>query len=252
MFQMNQQSERGGYHQSNAASDAGLRAYMLGVYNYMAGGVFLTGAVAYATFAAAIVQSSDIGRIGLSEFGHVLYESPVKWAVMLAPLAIVFFLSSQANTLSVGAAQGGFWLFSAAMGMSLSSIFLVYTGASIAQMLFVTSAAFGALSLYGYTTRTSLSSLGTFLLMGLFGLVMAALLNIWLQSSALKFAVSAIGVLVFAGLTAYDTQRIKDGYFEVSGDIAATSKAAVLGALSLYLDFINMFTMLLSLFGERK
>ena len=237
---------------ADAAIDQGLRSYMVSVYNYMAGGLFITGLVAYATFTAAIVADSGPGRLGLSQFGQLLYNSPLKWIVMLAPLAFVFFLSARINTMSVGAAQSTFWLFSATMGLSLSSIFLVYTGASITQMLFVTAASFGALSLYGYTTKSDLSSQGTFLFMGLIGVIVASLFNLWLQSSALQFAVSIIGVLVFAGLTAFDTQRIKDGYLEVSGDMAARSKSAVLGALSLYLDFINMFTMLLSLFGNRR
>ena len=171
---------------------------------------------------------------------------------MLSPLAIVFFLSFRVNTMSVGAAQLSFWLFAAVMGLSLSSIFLVFTGESVTQVFFVTAAAFGALSLYGYTTKSNLSAWGTFLLMGVIGIIVAGLVNLWLQSSALQFAISAIGVLVFAGLTAYDTQRIKDGYLEVKDDMTATSKAAILGALSLYLDFINMFTMLLSLFGKRQ
>ena len=232
--------------------DEGLRAYMVRVYNYMAGGVFLTGLVAYVTFSAAVAERSGPGRRGLTEFGQLLYNSPLKWAVMLAPLAFVFFLSFRVNKMSVGVAQISFWLFAAVMGLSLSSIFLVFTGESITQVFFVTAATFAALSLYGYTTKRDLSTWGTFLFMGVIGIVVAALVNLWLQSSALQFAISVIGVLVFAGLTAYDTQRIKNGYYEVMGDMTATSKAAILGALSLYLDFINMFTMLLSLFGKRE
>ena len=232
--------------------DQGLRAYIVSVYNYMAGGIFLTGLVAYATFSAAVVERAGPGPRGLTEFGQLLYTSPLRWAVMLAPLAIVFFLSFRVSTMSVGAAQLSFWLFAAVMGLSLSSIFLVFTGESVTQVFFVTAAAFGALSLYGYTTKSNLSAWGTFLLMGVIGIIVAGLVNFWLQSSALQFAISTIGVLVFAGLTAYDTQRIKDGYLEVKDDMTATSKAAILGALSLYLDFINMFTMLLSLFGKRQ
>jgi FtsH-binding integral membrane protein len=153
--------------------------------------------------------------------------------------------------MSVGAAQIAFWAFAGAMGLSLSSIFLVYTGQSITQVFFVTAAAFAALSLYGYTTKKDLSGMGSFLIMGVFGLVIAGLVNIFLQSSALQFAISAIGVLVFAGLTAYDTQQIKDNYYAVAGDAAAAGKAAIMGALNLYLDFINMFTSLLQLFGNR-
>ena len=154
-------------------------------------------------------------------------------------------------TRRVGAAQIAFWVFAAAMGASLSSIFLVYTGQSITQVFFVTAAAFGALSLWGYTTKKDLSGWGSFLIMGVFGIVIAALVNIFLQSSALQFAISVIGVLVFAGLTAYDTQRIKDGYYEVMGDATAMTKGAIMGALNLYLDFINLFVMLLQLFGKR-
>ena len=237
---------------SEAAIDQGLRAYMMSVYNYMAGGIFLTGVVAYATFAAAVVERVGPGPRGLTEFGQLLYTSPLRWAVMLAPLAIVFFLSFRVSTMSVGAAQISFWLFAAVMGLSLSSIFLIFTGESITQVFFATAAAFGALSLYGYATKRDLSAFGTFLFMGVIGILIAGLLNLWLQSTALQFAISAIGVLVFAGLTAYDTQRIKDGYIEVKVDMTATSKAAIMGALNLYLDFINMFTMLLSLFGKRQ
>ena len=237
---------------TEAAIDQGLRAYMISVYNYMAGGIFLTGLIAYATFSAAVLERSGPGPRGLTEFGQLLYTSPLRWVVMLSPLAIVFFLSFRVNTMSVGAAQLSFWLFAAVMGLSLSSIFLVFTGESVTQVFFVTAAAFGALSLYGYTTKSNLSAFGTFLFMGVIGIIVAGLVNLWLQSSALQFAISAIGVLVFAGLTAYDTQRIKDGYLEVKEDMTATSKSAILGALSLYLDFINMFTMLLSLFGKRQ
>jgi FtsH-binding integral membrane protein len=154
--------------------------------------------------------------------------------------------------MSVSGAQIAFWLFAAAMGISLSSIFLVYTGQSITQVFFVTAAAFGGLSLYGYTTRSDLSGWGSFLIMGVIGIIVAALVNLFLQSSALQFAISVIGVLVFAGLTAYDTQRIKDGYYEVAGNATAATKAAIMGALNLYLDFINMFVMMLQLFGNRE
>ena len=252
MAQIDNKYAQGTRAGTDVAIDQGLRAYMVSVYNYMAGGIFLTGLVAYATFMAAVVERTGPGQRGLTEFGQLLYTSPLRWAVMLAPLAIVFFLSFRVNTMSVGAAQLSFWLFAAVMGVSLSSIFLVFTGESVTQVFFVTAAAFAALSLYGYTTKSNLSALGTFLIMGVFGIIVAGLVNLWLQSSALQFAISAIGVLVFAGLTAYDTQRIKDGYLEVKDDMTATSKAAILGALSLYLDFINMFTMLLSLFGRRQ
>jgi FtsH-binding integral membrane protein len=231
--------------------DAGLRAYMMRVYNYMAGGILLTGVVAYVTYLAAVAERADSGAPVLTPFGQLVYGSPLRWIVMLAPLISVFFLSVRINTLSVGVAQFCFWLFSALMGLSLSSIFLVYTGESISRVFFVTAAAFAALSLYGYTTKRDLSAWGTFLVMGVVGIILASLVNIWLRSSALQFALSVIGVLVFAGLTAYDTQRIKGVYYEVLNDISATSKATIMGALSLYLDFINMFIMLLTLFGRR-
>ena len=235
---------------TDVAVDEGLRAYMLRVYNYMAGGVFLTGIVAYLTSQAAMTRGPT-GARQLTEFGQLIYVSPLKWVIMLAPLAFVFFLSFRIYKMSVPAAQIAFWAFAGVMGLSLSSIFLVYTGQSISQVFFVTAAAFGGLSLYGYTTKRDLSAWGTFLFMGVIGVVIASLVNLFLQSSALQFAISVIGVLVFAGLTAYDTQRIKDGYYEVMGDATAMTKGAIMGALNLYLDFINLFVMLLQLFGKR-
>jgi uncharacterized protein len=235
---------------TDIAVDEGLRAYMLRVYNYMAGGVFLTGIVAYLASQAAMTRGPT-GARQLTEFGQLIYVSPLKWVIMLAPLAFVFFLSFRIYKMSVPAAQIAFWTFAGVMGLSLSSIFLVYTGQSISQVFFVTAAAFGGLSLYGYTTKRDLSAWGTFLFMGVIGVVIASLVNLFLQSSALQFAISVIGVLVFAGLTAYDTQRIKDGYYEVMGDATAMTKGAIMGALNLYLDFINLFVMLLQLFGKR-
>lgn len=231
---------------TGVAVDEGLRAYMLSVYNYMAAGVALTGVVAYLTYSLA-VQGGQ-----LTPFGVTLYTSPLKWVVMLAPLGFVLFLGARMQQMSVGAAQTTFWLFAAVMGVSLSSIFLVFTGQSITQIFFITAATFGALSLWGYTTKRDISGWGSFLFMGVVGIVIAALVNLFLQSTALQFAISVIGVLVFAGLTAYDTQRIKDGYLMVRGDAAMMAKAAIMGALSLYLDFINMFVMLLNLFGNRN
>jgi FtsH-binding integral membrane protein len=226
--------------------DQGLRAYMLKVYNYMAIGLAVTGVVALATANAAVDASGQ-----LTAFGAAIYTSPLRWVIMLAPLAAVFFLSFRIDRMSVGAAQATFWGYAAIMGLSLSSIFLVYTGQSIAQVFFVTAAAFGALSLYGYTTKKDLSAMGSFLIMGLFGVIIASIVNIFLASSALQFAISVIGVLVFAGLTAYDTQRIKEMYF--AGDAAdVMGRKAIMGALTLYLDFINMFIMLLQLFGQSR
>jgi len=252
MNQIHNASTQGTLVNTRAAVDEGLRAYMVRVYNYMAGGIFLTGLVAYLTFSAAVVERGDPGGQGLTSFGQLLFDSPLKWGVMLAPLGCVFFLSARVNKMNVGAAQIAFWLFAALMGLSLSSIFLIYTGQSITRVFFVTAAAFGALSIYGYTTKRDLSGWGTFLIMGVIGIVLASLVNLWLRSSAMQFALSVVGVLVFAGLTAHDTQRIKGIYYEVRDDIVATSKAAIMGALSLYLDFINMFIMLLSLFGRRN
>jgi FtsH-binding integral membrane protein len=219
---------------------------MLGVYNYMAAGVALTGITAYLTWSLAVSNGQ------LTPFGEALYNSPLKWVVMLAPLGFVLFMSFRAEAMSVGAAQLAFWAFAAVMGISLSSIFLVFTGQSITQIFFVTAATFGALSLWGYTTKRDISGWGSFLFMGLVGVILASIVNIFLQSSGLQFAVSVIGVLVFAGLTAYDTQRIKDTYYAVAGNAELAAKSAIMGALSLYLDFINMFMMMLNLFGNRE
>jgi FtsH-binding integral membrane protein len=233
------------------AVDEGLRAYMLGVYNYMTIGLAITGAIALGTFMLAVTTDPASGARSLTEIGQLLYASPLKWVVIFAPLALVFFLSFRIESLSVGAAQGLFWAYAALVGISLSTIFLVFTGQSITRVLFITAASFGALSLYGYTTKRDLSAFGTFLFMGLIGIIIASLVNIWLASSMLQWIVSIIGVGVFAGLTAYDTQQIKEMYY--AGDDATTAgRKSVMGALRLYLDFINMFMMLLQLFGNRE
>ena len=242
----NRYAQSGTAARAGAAVDEGLRAYMLGVYNYMAAGVALTGIVAYVTYTMAVSNGA------LTPFGQMLYTSPLRWVIMLAPLGFVLFMSFRVQKMSVGAAQISFWLFAALMGLSLSSIFLVFTGQSITQIFFITAAAFGGLSLWGYTTKKDLSGWGSFLVMGVVGIIIAALVNLFLQSGALQFAISVIGVLVFAGLTAYDTQRIKDGYLMVRHDTAMVAKSAIMGALSLYLDFINMFLFLLQLFGNRQ
>jgi uncharacterized protein len=226
--------------------DQGLRAYMLKVYNYMAIGLAVTGVVAFAAANAAIDSSGQ-----LTAFGAAIYTSPLRWVIMLAPLAAVFFLSFRIDRPSVGAAQGLFWGYAALVGLSLSSIFLVYTGQSISTVFFVTAAAFGALSLYGYTTGRDLSAMGSFLIMGLFGIIIASIVNLFIGSSALQFAISVIGVLVFSGLTAYDTQRIKEMYF-AGDDAVVAGRKAIMGALTLYLDFINLFVMLLQLFGQNR
>jgi FtsH-binding integral membrane protein len=230
---------------AGAAVDEGLRSYMLKVYNYMGIGLVVTGVVAYFSNQAAVSNGQ------LTGWGELLYTSPLMWVVALAPLAFVLVLSFGINKLSVGAAQATFWAFAAIMGLSLSSIFMVYTDASIAKVFFITAATFGAMSLYGYTTKRDLTGIGNFLIMGLIGLVIASIVNIFLQSGPLDFAISAIGVLIFVGLTAYDTQKIKESYSESYGaDVLA--KGAIMGALSLYLDFINLFMMLLRLFGNRE
>ncbi|MEX3011739.1 Bax inhibitor-1/YccA family protein [Hoeflea sp. TYP-13] len=230
---------------AGAAIDEGLRSYMLRVYNLMAMGLAITGVAAYGTSIMAVSNGQ------LTQFGSMLYASPLKWVVMLAPLALVFFLSFRIEKMSVSAAQTTFWVFSALMGLSLSSIFLVFTGQSIVQTFFITAASFGALSLWGYTTKRDLTGMGSFLFMGLIGIIIAMVVNLFLQSSALQFAISAIGVLVFAGLTAYDTQKIKEMYLEADG-AAVAGRKAIMGALRLYLDFINLFLFLLQFLGNRE
>lgn len=231
--------------QAGAVIDEGLRTYMLKVYNLMALGLAITGIAAYAAFQFAFQDGQ------LTAFGQAIYVSPLKWVVMLAPLALVFYMSFRINSMSVSAAQTTFWVYAGLMGLSLSSIFMIYTGQSITQTFFVTAASFGALSLYGYTTKRSLSGMGSFLMMGLFGLIIASIVNIFLASSALDFAISAIGVLIFAGLTAYDTQKIKEMYFEEEG-AEATGRKAIMGALTLYLDFINLFLFMLRFLGNKE
>ena len=225
--------------------DQGLRSYMLRVYNYMAVGLGLTGIAAVATFMAAV----DNGQ--LTSFGQLLFASGFRWVVIFAPLALVLFLSFRVQSMSVAAAQLIFWVYAGLVGVSFASLGLVYAHESIARVFFITAASFGGLSLWGYTTKRSLTGMGSFLFMGLIGLILASLVNLFLQSSAMQFVISAVGVLVFAGLTAYDTQRIKEMYFEAD-DSATAGRKAIMGALTLYLDFINMFLMLLQLFGNRN
>jgi FtsH-binding integral membrane protein len=240
-----------------AVIDEGLRSYMLKVYNYMGIGLVVTGLVAWFAAAAAVTTDPNaaVGQLAdgtlVTQWGALIYGSPLMWVVALAPLAFVFVLGFGINRFSAATAQILFWLFSALMGLSLSSIFLVYTDASIAKVFFITAATFGAMSLYGYTTKRDLTQMGSFLMMGLIGLIIASVVNIFLQSSAMEWIISAVGVLIFVGLTAYDTQKIKEGYDEAHGaDVLA--KGAIMGALSLYLDFINLFMMLLRLFGNRE
>ncbi|EAQ37468.1 hypothetical protein NB311A_04134 [Nitrobacter sp. Nb-311A] len=242
-----------------AAVDAGLRSYMLKIYNYMSIGLAITGLAALGVYMAAVTgdpsgAAAQIGNAYLTPFGYALFVSPLKWVFILAPLAMVFVISFGINRLKPATAQMLFWAFSALMGLSLSSIFLVYTHTSIVRVFFITAASFGALSLFGYTTKRDMSGMGSFLIMGLFGVIIASLVNLFIASSALQFVVSVVGVLVFAGLTAYDTQRLKNdyiyGYASQGGEIA--ERAAITGALSLYLNFINLFTLLLQLLGQRE
>ncbi len=232
---------------SAAEVDQGLRSFMLGVYNHMITGLGISGVVA---MGANMLAGGSLRT--LTPFGQLLYLSPLKWVVMLAPLAFILLFSFRADKMSPSAARGMFYAFAAVMGLSMSSILMVFTGASIVQMFFVTAAAFGGLSLFGYTTKKALSGMGSFLIMGLIGLVIASLVNLFLQSSAIQFAISAIGVLVFAGLTAWDTQRLKEIYIHGEGSADDLARLSINGALSLYLNFINMFQMLLSLFGNRE
>ncbi|HEY0523774.1 MAG TPA: Bax inhibitor-1/YccA family protein [Stellaceae bacterium] len=220
-----------------AEVDAGLRAHMLRIYNYMASGLALTGIVAYVAAA--------------SGFYLAIARTPLIWVVMLAPLGFVFALSAGLARMKTSTAQALFWAFSAVMGLSLASVFLVFTGASIARVFFITAGTFAAMSLWGYTTKRDLSAMGSFLMMGLIGVVLASLVNLFLASSALQFAISVIGVVVFTGLTAWDTQRIKEMYWEGDG-VELAGKKAVMGALTLYLDFINLFTLLLQFMGTRR
>ena len=222
---------------ASAARDAGLRSYMLSVYNYMASGVLLTGLVALGFASSGLAQQ--------------VMATPLRYLIIFAPLAFVMVLSFGINKLSTTAAQGIFWAFAAVMGLSMSTIFLVYTGTSIATTFFATAGAFAGLSLFGYTTKKDLSGFGTFLIMGVIGLLIAMVINIFLQSPVMQLAISGIGVLLFAGLTAYDTQKIKSMYFQVQGS-DFVGKSVVMGALTLYLDFINMFTFLLSFMGDRR
>ena len=237
--------------QSTAVTDEGLRAYMLKVYNYMATGILLTGIIALLTFKMSVVTDTSGSIVGLTQMGNAIYMSGLKWLVMLAPLGIVFYMSFSINKMSAAKAQTTFWIFAALMGLSLSSILLVYTGMSITRVFFICSATFGAMSIYGYTTKRDLTKLGSFLMMGLIGIIIASIVNIFMKSSMMYFVISILGVLIFVGLTAYDTQKIKNMYS--ANDIGELmGKKAVMGALTLYLDFINLFIMLLRLFGQRR
>ncbi|MFL0692748.1 MAG: Bax inhibitor-1/YccA family protein [Agrobacterium tumefaciens] len=228
----------GAQAQSAALFDEGLRKHMLRVYNYMGLGLVITGIVAF------VVSQTPALYVPI-------FQTPLKWVVMLAPLAFVFFFSFRIHAMSAATAQMAFWAFAAVMGLSLASVFLVFTGTSIARTFFITATMFGAMSLYGYTTKRDLAQFGSFLVMGLIGVIIASIVNIFLGSSALQFAISVIGVFVFVGLTAWDTQNIKQQYAE-NFDQESQQKLAVFGALSLYLNFVNLFQLLLSLTGQRE
>ncbi len=219
--------------------DSALRDYMVKVYNYMAGALAISGLVAFLTASSPALMQA-------------LFGTPLAWVVMLAPLGFVFFFSYKLGSISAERAKTYLWIYSALMGLSLSTIFIVYTGASVARIFFITASVFGAMSLYGYTTKKDLTSFGAFLIMGLIGLIIASLVNLFLRSPAFEFALSIIGVFIFIGLTAYDTQRIKQSYYHFAGNSEMTGKLAVMGALNLYMDFINLFLMMLRLFGDRR
>ncbi|HKQ96133.1 MAG TPA: Bax inhibitor-1/YccA family protein [Aestuariivirgaceae bacterium] len=242
MADLRERMVRTGATTTTEVVDQGLRGYMLRVYNYMAVGLGLTGIAAVATYVAA-VQSPALSAL--------LYESAFRWVVIFAPLAVVMFLSFRVQHMSVAAAQLAFWVYAALVGVSFSSLGLVFAGESIARVFFITAASFGGLSLIGYTTKRDLTGMGAFLMMGVIGLFVAMIVNLFLQSSGLQFVVSVLGVLIFAGLTAYDTQKIKEMYFE-SDDGETMGRKAIMGALNLYLDFINMFLFMLRLFGNRN
>lgn len=225
--------------------DLGLKAYMNKVYTFMAVGLALTGVIAHLTSTMAF----DFRTNTMTAFGNAIYGSPLAFIIMLAPLGFIIALNMGIARMKESTVQVLFWAFAAVMGLSLSSIFIQYTGESVARVFFISAAAFGALSLYGYTTKKDLTGWGSFLFIGLIGILIASIVNIFVASSALQFGISVIGVLVFAGLTAYDTQRIKAMYFDNSGQ---EGKKAIMGALTLYLDFINLFIMLIQLFGQRR
>ena len=241
---------RGGFADRAAAVDAGLRAYMLRVYNYMAAAVALSGVAAYATFSAAVVTDASGKITALTSFGQTLF-GPLMFVLMLGTLGLVFFMSFRIDRLQFSTAAALFAFYAALLGVTLAPVFVTYTGASVTRVFFISAASFGALSLYGYTTQRDLSAMGSFMIMGLFGIIIASLVNIFLKSSGLEWAISIIGIGVFAGLTAWDTQRIKEMY-DSRDDDGTMGRKAIMGALSLYLDFINLFLMLLRVVGDRR
>ena len=243
---------------ARARIDEGLRAHMNKVYGLMSVAMLITAGAAWALAGMSVSSTPTEYQIGasqwLTDFGYALYISPLKWVVMFLPLAMVFAFGALINRMSAASAQLFFYVYAALMGLSLSSIFLVFTSTSIAQTFLITAIAFAGLSLYGYTTKRDLSAMGAFLVMGLIGLIVAMVVNIFIGSSALAFAISVIGVLIFAGLTAWDTQNIKNTYIQHAAamDQEWLGKAAIMGALNLYLDFINLFMFLLQFLGNRE
>jgi FtsH-binding integral membrane protein len=243
---------------ATVAVDEGLRAYMLRIYNYMVLGLAITGAAALATYMLSVTTDPTLAALKLRDglmltaLGKALFVSPLKWVVIFAPLALVFLLSFAIERMRPATAQIVFWIYAALVGVSLASIFLVFTHTSIVRVFFITAASFGALSLWGYTTQRDLTGMGSFLLMGLFGVILASIVNIFMASSMLQFIICVVGVLVFAGLTAWDTQRLKTEYLYGAMDGETAERSSIIGALSLYLNFINLFTLLLQLLGQRE
>jgi uncharacterized protein len=253
-FDRNFATVRPGYRADQVAIDAGLRAHMIRVYNYMTVGVALTGIVAWLTYQAAggdaiVIAGRQVS--GLTPFGQAIFSGPTTIILALGTLGLVFLISYRISSMAVGTALSLFFAYAGLLGLFLASIFLQYTGASITQVFFISAATFGAMSLYGYTTQRDLTGVGSFMFMGLIGIIIASIVNIFLQSNGLGWAISVLGVLIFVGLTAYDTQKIKEMY-SVQDDGTIAGRKAVMGALKLYLDFINLFLMMLRLFGDRR
>jgi uncharacterized protein len=242
---------------ATTAVDEGLRAYMLRVYNYMLMGLGLTGIASWLTYLASVTSNPAAmaarlpNGIMLTSIGVALFSGPLVWVLMLGSLGLVFFLSFRINRMSIVAAQTSFLVYAALLGVTFGSLFVVYTYSSIAQVFFITAATFGAMSLWGYTTHRDLTGFGSFLFMGLIGIIIASVVGMFWHSSALQWMISVAGVIIFTGLTAYDTQSIKESYY-VGDDGTIAGKKAIMGALRLYLDFINLFLMLLRLFGDRR
>ena len=253
-FDRNYAAARGVGTDRAVAIDQGLRAHMIRVYNYMTGGLALTGIVAWLAYLAAggdAISVSGNSISGLTPFGQAIFSGPLMWVLLLVPLGLVFFLSFRIQHLQASTARLVFFVYAGLLGLSLASLFIVYTHASITRVFFITAASFGALSLWGYTTKRSLDAMGSFLIMGLFGLILASIVNIFWPNGALQFVISVAGVLIFAGLTAWDTQKVKE-FYDPMDDGTVAGRKAVMGALSLYLDFINMFLFMLRLFGDRR